>query len=71
MSGKRNDKPDLCLGCSVKMFGTGSYYDEETNSTVYVDFMAEDGKKKYCKEHCHWNGFLKAIKDTEKKEKEQ
>jgi len=53
------------------MSGTGSYYDEETNSMVYVDFMTEEDKKKYCKEHCHWSGFLRAIKDTEKKEKEQ
>ena len=71
MSGKRNSKPDLCFGCGVKLFGTGSYYDEETNSTVHVDFMTEEGKKQYCKEHCHWKDFTKNVREIMEKEKEQ
>lgn len=71
MSGRKSNKIDLCFGCGVKLFGTGAYHDEETNSTVYVDFMTEEGKNQYCKEHCHWKDFTKNVREIMEKEKEQ
>ena len=41
-----------CAFCSVKMFGSGAYTDEKTGEIVRFDYVPEEDRDKFCKEHC-------------------
>jgi hypothetical protein len=41
-----------CTFCSVKMFGSGAYTDEKTGEIVRFDYVPEEDRDKFCKEHC-------------------
>ena len=53
---------DMCWACSVQMFGTDAYSDEN-GETVHVDYIKPENRDEYCKKHCHWVEYLKNLKE--------
>ena len=52
----------VCTFCSVKIFGNGAYTDKETGEIVHFDYLQEEDRDKFCKEHCeHYKPEAKVI----------